>query len=295
MAFQWIGKSSDGKTVTLHRLEPHHFQFPEYYSLEWEAANPDSVRVGSILDVETTGLNQSQDQVIEIGVRQFKFNRITGEVLSFGESYASFQDPGIPLSQEVTAITGITDEMVKGQLIDWSAVDQLLINSSIIIAHNAGFDRPFIDRFSEVSPKKVWGCSFKQIDWESKGYTSQKLEVLSIYHGFFNDSHRALSDSDSLIYLLSLKNQMDGNPYLLELLNQARKTMVNVIASQSPFESKDHLKNRNYRWDAPNRHWYKLIEKDELADELRWLEEVVYLGTFKGRHQEIPPVDQFKA
>ncbi len=295
MAFQWIGKSSDGKTVTLHRLENHHFQFPEYFSPEWESSNFDLIRTGAVLDVETTGLNHTQDQIIEIGIRQFKFNRQTGEILSLGESYSGFQDPGVPLSKEVTVITGITDDMVRGKTIDWSNVDHLLNQSSIIIAHNAGFDRPFIDRVSSISPKKVWGCSFRQIDWEKKGYTSQKLEVLSIYHGFFNDSHRALSDSDSLVYLLSLKNQESNNPYLLELLNQARKTMVNVIASHSPFDSKDHLKNRNYRWDAPNRHWYKVIEKDELPEELKWLEEVVYLGTFKGRHQEILPVDQFKA
>lgn len=295
MAFHWIGKSEDGKTVTLNRLEKKHFTFPEYFSPEWEITNSELVRFGAILDVETTGLNQAQDQVIEIGVRQFRFNRESGEVLSMDQEYSAFQDPGFPLSDEVKSITGITDEMVKGKKIDWIKVDSLLQNSSIIIAHNASFDRPFIDLKSEISKKKIWGCSFKQVNWEKYGYTSSKLEVLSIYHGFFNDSHRALSDSDSLLYLLSLKNQLSAKPYLHELIGEARKTTVQVMANYAPFEAKDLLKNRNYRWDAPNKVWSKIVEKETAQDEVLWLEEQVYRGSFKGKQLEILPADQFKA
>ena len=286
MAFNWIGKSADGKSVALHQLENHHFKFSP-------CTKPDLIRVGSVVDVETTGLNQSEDQVIEIGVRQFQFNRETGELIALGASYSAFQDPGIPISAEVTSLTGITDEMVKGQKINWSKVDELLGTSHIVIAHNAGFDRPFVDQLSSVSSKKIWGCSFRQIDWAAQGFSTQKLEVLSIYHGFFNDAHRALSDADSLLYLLSQKSK-NGSPYLQELLNQARKVTVQMIASQSPFESKDHLRLRNYRWDAQNKYWAKEIEKDLLENELKWLEEVVYQGAFRGRHLEIQPVDHFK-
>lgn len=295
MAFKWIGKSFDGKSVTLHRLENQHFQFPKYFNSAWESQNSELIRIGTVVDVETTGLNHSQDHVIEIGVRQFKFNRETGELLALGASYSAFQDPGVPISAEITALTGITDEMVKGQKIDWAKVDESFNGSGIIIAHNAGFDRPFIEQSSTLSPKKIWGCSFQQIDWSKKGFTSQKLEILSIFHGFFNDSHRALSDADSLLYLISVKDESTGAPYLRELLTQARKITIQMIASQSPFESKDHLRLRNYRWDAQNKYWAKEIEKDELASELSWLEEFVYKGTFKGRHLEIQPVDHFKA
>ena len=287
MAFNWIGKSADGKTVVLHRLEDHHFQYST-------CTNSDLIRTGSVVDVETTGLNHDEDKVIEVGIRQFRFNRETGELLALGPAYSAFQDPGIPISEEITKITGITDEMVKGQKIDWIKVDELLASSQIMIAHNAGFDRPFIDQLSTVSSKKIWGCSLRQINWEGYGFSTQKLDVLSIYHGFFNDAHRALNDADSLLYLLSKKNNA-GSPYLHDLLNQARKVAIQMIASQSPFESKDHLRLRNYRWDAQNKYWSKEIEKDQLQDELKWLEEVVYQGAFRGRHFEIQPIDHFKS
>src|SRR5690606_10885352 len=109
------------------------------------------------------------------------------------------------------------------QSIDWKIVENLLEKCQIIIAHNASFDRPFIDKLSMVSKNKIWGCSLNQIDWNSFGFPVRKLDVLSIYHGFFTDAHRALHDADALIYLLSLKNHKTQASYLFELLVNAQK------------------------------------------------------------------------
>lgn len=294
MAFRWIGKSQDGKTVTLKRLEGCPIQFPSYSSPEWAKSHSDSVRVGAVLDVETTGLNQADDSIIEIGIRQFLFNRQTGEVLALGKAYESFQDPGRPLSQEIIDLTGITDEMVAGKQIDWNSVNALLEEVSVVIAHNARFDRPFIDRKSKVSTEKVWACSLKQIDWATQGYTSAKLELLNIYHGFFTESHRALNDVDALLYLLSLPSATSQTPYMMELLINARRPMSHVIASAAPFEAKENLKSRAYSWDSTNRFWSKVIFKDEVPSEISWLEENVYVGPFGGLTRDIPLVDNFK-
>lgn len=294
MAFRWIGKSQDGKTVTLKRLDGCPVPTPDYATPSWIQANADIVRVGLVLDVETTGLNQSEDSIIELGMRQFLFNRNTGEVLALGKSFESFQDPGKPLSPEIVSLTGITDEMVGGKKIDWSLVNSLFAEASVIIAHNARFDRPFIDRMVKISTDKVWACSLKQIDWSAKGYASSKLELLNIYHGFFTDSHRALNDADALMYLLSFSDETSQKPYLYELLNNARRPMAQVIASSAPFESKDHLKSRFYTWDNINRFWTKIIFKDEVSTEINWLEDSVYCGPFGGMIRDIALTDNFK-
>ncbi len=295
MGFQWIGKSPDGSTVTLHRFRESLFQKASYYSPEWEAANPGISRVGSILDVETTGLHHESSKVIEIGIRTFRFNRITGEFLEPLERYSAFEDPGEPLDEEIRNLTGLTDEMLKGQTIDWGTVDRLLSGSVIVIAHNASFDRPFVDKKSPVSREKIWGCSIKQLDWHSKGFTSQKLDVLSIYHGFFTDAHRALNDAEALLHLLSFTDPASQKPYLCELLEAARKPTVHVSATYSPFESKDHLRRRSYRWDPQGKVWWKEVQKEELDQEIRWLEEAVYGGAFRGKTREITPTDHFKS
>ncbi|MBV2167617.1 MAG: DNA polymerase III subunit epsilon [Bdellovibrio sp.] len=294
MAFRWIGKSQDGKSVTLQRLEGCPIETPPYATSAWLDNNADLIRVGAVLDVETTGLNQNEDSIIEIGLRQFSFNRNTGEILSLGKSYCCFQDPGRPISAEIVELTGITDEMVAGQNIDWNHVNSLLEEASLVVAHNARFDRPFVDRKSKTSKDKIWACSLKQIDWSKKGFTSSKLELLNIYHGFFTDSHRAINDVDALLYLLSLPENDSNKPYLFELLNNARRPMTQVIASAAPFESKDHLKGRGYNWDNTNRFWSKFIFKDEVPTEMSWLEDCVYCGPFGGMTRDIPLVDGFK-
>ena len=294
MTFDWIGKSEDGNTITLNRLNNEMFVFPSYFNHEWELANTDYIRIGAAIDVETTGLDQSKDKIIEIGLRLFKFNRLTGELLSLDSSYSGFQDPEVPLSSEVKAITGITDEMLRGETIDWIKTNELLSKCHIIIAHNASFDRPFIDKQSLESTNKIWGCSLKQVDWNAYGFQSQKLDVLSIYHGFFTDAHRALNDSDALIYLLSLKNRSSQYPYLFELLNNAKRPTILVSALYAPFEMKDFLKNRNYRWDAQNKVWNKIIYKDQSEEEIQWLADSIYLGKFKGKTLEIQPINNFK-
>lgn len=291
--FQWIGKSTDGTSVILKKFTGA-FQTASYATEEWIAGHADRVRLGAVIDVETTGLNKKSDEIIEIGLRRFLFNKVTGELLKSVDSYSAFQDPGRPLTDDIKRITGLTDEMLAGKHIDWARVDALLSESGLIIAHNASFDRPFIDRHSKVSPGKTWACSVKQIDWSSKHYPSQKLEILSIFHGFFTDAHRALHDVDALLHLISHQDGLTGKPYLDELLRNARRPVVKVVAANSPFDSKDFLKERGYGWDTAARAWHKTIFKENLETEIAWLETKVYNGEFKGSAVEIPLVDNFK-
>lgn len=295
MAFRWIGKSQDGKSVTLQALDRCHIQPADYATSDWLTKNCDLIKQASILDLETTGLNPADDTIIEIGIRNFRFHAQTGEILKVDECFSSFQDPGKPLSSETISLTGITDDMVAGQSIDWALVDQFIGESDLIIAHNAKFDRPFTEAKSKASRDKIWGCSLKQINWPDKGFPTSKLEFLSIFHGFFTDAHRALNDADALLYLLSLTDEKSQKPYLAELFINAQRPMTQVIASSSPFSSKDHLKKRGYSWDVTNRVWTKLIFKDELPQEISWLEDTVYTGSFGGISRDIPLADGFKS
>jgi DNA polymerase-3 subunit epsilon len=292
--FRWMGMAADGESVTLRKYKGE-FQAPAFATAEWFAANPDLWRQGAALDVETTGRSSVTDKVIEIGIRCFRFHRETGEVLSREEGYSALQDPGEPLTPEIVRITGITDADLKGQKIDWPHVQALLEQAQIVVAHNASFDRPFMDRLLPVSTTKIWGCSFKQVDWTQKGFPSQKLEILAIYHGFFCNAHRALADADTLLNLLQMPDPGTGTPYFKELLFNARRKMVIVAAVKSPIETKDALKNRGYRWDPDKRVWSKLIYLEEKEEEVTWLTDAVYSGYYQGMVKELALSDSFKA
>ena len=86
-----------------------------------ESYNPPSnqdVKIGIYLDSETTGFNAKIDKVIEIAMVPFEFDK-SGNIYKILPEYNSLQDPNIPIPQEITRVTGITNEMVSGKSIDF--------------------------------------------------------------------------------------------------------------------------------------------------------------------------------
>ena len=103
------------------------------------------------LDLETTGLNKQQDQIIEIALKIVSANKKSGEIVEITNVYESFNDPGIPISDEASLVNGITNDMVAGKNIDWHNVGLLFESSDLIVAHNASFDRAFMDKSLPLS------------------------------------------------------------------------------------------------------------------------------------------------
>ena len=51
-----------------------------------------------------------------------------------------------------------------------------------------------------------------------------------------------------------------------------------VYALRAPFDSKDMLKARSYRWDGERRCWHRTLAGELMADEIAWLKAHVYGG-----------------
>lgn len=110
-------------------------------------------RIAICIDTETTGLDYTADQVIELGLVAFEYDPDTGGIIRVSDRYTGFEDPGRPLPPEIMEITGITDEMVAGRSFDNERVAAMALDASLVIAHNAGFDRKFVEtRFPFFSP-----------------------------------------------------------------------------------------------------------------------------------------------
>src|ERR1700730_14184930 len=131
-------------------------------------------RTGVILDVETTGLDQQKDEGIELGMGKLDCLP-AGSMAGLGDVFTAFNEPSSPIPPEVTALTGITDDMVAGQRIDETAVSAFVAEAVIVIAHNAGFDRKFAERYWPVFERKAWGCSATQIEWRKHGLEGSRL------------------------------------------------------------------------------------------------------------------------
>jgi DNA polymerase-3 subunit epsilon len=166
--------------------------------------------------------------------------------------------------------------MVRGLRIDDAAVTALVQQADLVVAHNAGFDRPFVEARLPVFASKSWNCSFMGIDWKKEGSGSAKLEFLASERGWFYDAHRAQVDCHALLQVLA-SPLADGQTGLLRLLSGLGQTRYKLRATGAPFESKDKLKARGYRWDGEGRVWWCSLGSDDLLDaECDWLREEVY-------------------
>jgi DNA polymerase-3 subunit epsilon len=230
-----------------------------------------------VLDTETTGLDQSKDKIIELAMLQVDVDTSTG--LPVGEVlvYDELEDPGIPVSQEIEAITGISTEMVRGKHLDEAKIAALLAGADLVIAHNAGFDRPFCEARIPAFAKLPWGCSFADIDWKKEGHGSAKLEYLALEKGWFYEAHRAEVDCHALLAVLAEALPTTGQSGLAKIIAATRQSSYRLQATGAPFEAKDLLKARAYRWNAEQRVWHtKIADQDQLATEFEWLKLNVY-------------------
>ena len=175
--------------------------------------------------------------------------------------------------------------------INWSKVEEILSLSDVLVAHNASFDRTFLEK--NIDFENVWACSKDDINWKKRGFFNTKLELLSIWHGFYYDSHRAMNDVDALVHLLTHDIYSDNIP-VLELIEKSMIPYYKISAIGSPFETKDKLKSRNYFWDSSKKCWWKRITRSEIEPEEKWLAENVYNGYFQGRIEEIAIIDKYK-
>jgi DNA polymerase-3 subunit epsilon len=86
--------------------------------------------------------------------------------------------------------------------------------ANLITAHNASFDRRFLERRFPVFIAKPWACSMKQLPWADEGLGSAKLDYLLSQLGFFFDDHRAMADCHALLHQLSLNLPRSGRAIL---------------------------------------------------------------------------------
>lgn len=215
----------------------------------------EEVGVAGFIDVETTGLDPLEHEVVEFSMAIFRFNRETGEILETIDEYTGQREPGRSIPRAASEIHGLTKRNLKGKTLDQERMLKLADQCEFLIAHNASFDRSFVGLYGFP-----WYCSMSGIDWRGHGYKSRALQELLWRHSIKAErAHSAASDVRSAIKLLS-KTGPTGVPYMKELLNHgplfpatARSGLKEAAVSiernkDAPMLSEgrsEHLRSRN--------------------------------------------------
>ena len=244
-----------------------------------------TVRSGIFLDTETTGMDHDIDEVIQLCMMPFRFavdrETRTAYLIEVQEPYVGLREPGKPVPEEVVQLTGITNEMLKGQSLDLEEIEKLIAGADIIAAHNAKFDRPFAHKITESFADKYWACSLSDVNWAGQGFESMKLSLLAVELGMFFEAHQADKDCLAALAILA-QNAPEGGSYFNQMITAARTTTVTLRAQYTPFETKDLLKARGYYWrdgsDGTIKGWETSVPADKAPEEKEWLQSEIYGG-----------------
>lgn len=265
--------------------------FRQYFS-----ASTELTKVAVLLDVETTGLDTAADEVVELGMVKFSYHA-DGSVGSVLDTFCSFNEPSKIIPDDAIKLHGITNEMAAGHKIDGDAITAFASDAAVIIAHNAGFDRKFAERYWPVFVEKPWACSVNQVEWRTYGFEGSRLGYLLGGIGLFHRSHRAVDDCHALLEILAHRIPEANRTALSLLLENARRKTIRIWAEQAPFELKDELKKRGYRWSAGDegrpKAWYVDIDEAKRDEEIAFLQQVIYLREVELFTQTLTAFDRF--
>lgn len=214
-----------------------------------KATRGSNVGKGLFIDTETTGLSALKHQVVELTATLFTFNKKTGEILNAQEkTYHGYQQLAFQ-SRHQYIPTGVNAAMLQGQAISTTVLRRLMQQADFIAAHNAPFDKKFVEKIVPQAASMMWLDTMRGIPWKMLGFNSRAQQDLLRAHNINPGSaHRSGSDVASAIQLLGSRPMTGGGTYLATLLgnqgplNSAQQTLA--IVKQMAEEVKGSLQER---------------------------------------------------
>lgn len=173
-------------------------------------------------DTETTGIKPGKDRLVEIAAFDPVQNR----------TFCTFVNPECPIPKEATAVTNITDDMVKDAPLVKDALNlfiEFCQGETVLVAHNNdAFDKPFLEgeflRAGMEMPKWLFCDSLRWARKYRNDLPRHSLQSLREVYGIqANQAHRALDD---VIVLEKIFSTMVGDltcDTVLELMSQSSK------------------------------------------------------------------------
>jgi len=157
-----------------------------------------------ILDIETTGLDPVNDEIIEIGAL-----KVAGKEIK--DIFNMLARPEKKLPPDITDLTGITEEMLENELPIKPVITKFsdFIGNNILIAHNADFDISFLrNNMKKWLNKELDNfvvCTLVISRDILPNLENHKLPTIGRYFGLETaNRHRAIGDS-TLTYEIWLK------------------------------------------------------------------------------------------
>ncbi|HLS91453.1 MAG TPA: exonuclease domain-containing protein [Limnochordia bacterium] len=199
-----------------------------------------NARLAGFIDVETTGLSGVDDEVVEFAMVLFAFDPVSGDILGIVDEYVGMRDPGRPIPPRATAVHGIRDADVRGKRLDERRIRELIDQAEFLVAHNARFDRAFVERLFPSARTKQWHCSMSEIPWKQLGFRSRGLHTLLTDHNIrIERAHRGLDDVLGALALLASSDSSGGCYFKYIVAQHYKLDPAGLPAWRTPSASSD--------------------------------------------------------
>ncbi len=145
-----------------------------------------------IIDLETTGLSPEKDKTIEIGAVLYNIReKVVLQQLGF--FLPCEENPVEHINHIKPEWTRLTSAI--GQFMD--AVIEMMTASDALVAHNAKFDKGFLDKLFPVYNK--WICTKDDFKWPVQLNRKRLQDVCEAMGVPYVDAHRSLPDCNLLV------------------------------------------------------------------------------------------------
>lgn len=194
----------------------------------------------TVIDLETTGTDPRYDEIIEVACLKF---RDGVEV----DRFVSFVKPQASISEFITALTGITNEMVESAP-PFSIVAESLWNyleGEVIVGHNVNFDINFLyDAFLQNDGRifdNNYVDTLRLSRWVLKELPHHRLTDLCDYYGINTTHHRACADCEStnLVFQKLNKDAKANNISFKRTYSYKKQDLTSIKGDESLYNS-DH-------------------------------------------------------
>lgn len=216
-------------------------------------------------DIETTGLDKQNDQIIEMGLVLYS----TGQ-RRVVESTGFFVKSEKPISEEVTNVTGITGPALNR--FGYDTVDALkdfirfAEQADAIIGHNVNrFDKVVTENiakhFGYTLPQKLWIDTMTDIP----GVRGEQLITMCAKKGFVYDAHGAAADANAVIKLTAIYDAESPATSYDEMVKRAKSPLVVLRVHQPNTTANNKIVRKfGFIWNAEYKIWWRATKEMDI-------------------------------
>ncbi|TSA10003.1 MAG: hypothetical protein D4R79_12460 [Comamonadaceae bacterium] len=210
----------------------------------------------AVVDVETTGLDPVEHELIGLSVVCVEVDRVTGALLKIVNSYSGHREPTRPIPPDLREIIGVCAADLTGQRLDIARIDQVLDGCELVLAHNAAFDRAFLAPHVPALDQFKWACSLRDIEWfVTEQQTKASIDHLLSVYKLTVSSGTPADDCRALIEILGRPLPVSGHTGFAALLASARSPQYRFWVPNPGVESGHALMALGFKFDPEANAW----------------------------------------